>query len=181
MSSGLGTDQITNFEVKVRMLRASYATLVNEKQPDQSPFRPGMSATVDIRTRQVADVATVPIQAVTTRTTSELDGTAEEAPKREKKAKEEADGEEESVDAPEVKEDAVEVVFVLENGKAVAKRVVTGIQDNEYIEIISGVDAGTKVITAPYRAISKKLVSGDPVEAVSKEELYSAKEGEAAE
>jgi len=72
MSSGMGTDQITNFEVKVRVLRNSYATLVNEKQPDQSPFRPGMSATVDIRTKQVLDVPSVPIQAVTTRSKKEL-------------------------------------------------------------------------------------------------------------
>ena len=67
MSSGMGTDQITNFEVKVRVLRNSYSGLSNEKQPDQSPFRPGMSATVDVRTKQVTDVLVVPIQAVTTR------------------------------------------------------------------------------------------------------------------
>ena len=127
ISSGMGTDQITNFEVKVRILRESYANLVNEKQPDQSPFRPGMSATVDIRTREV--------------------------------------------------EDAIELVFVVENGKAIAKVVKTGIQDNEFIQLISGSKEGDNVVTAPYRAISKKLNPGDAVEQVSKQDLYSAKEG----
>lgn len=180
MSEGMGTDQITNFEVKVRILRSSYADLTNEKQPDQSPFRPGMSATVDIRTKQVKGVLTVPIQAVTTRTKAELEEQASERKERKGKdeAKEDSDDEEETVDSSSKKEDAIELVFVVDGGKAIVKQVKTGIQDNEYIEILSGVDESDKVVTAPYRAISKKLAPGDNVETVSTDDLYKAQEGE---
>tara|TARA_R110002072_G_scaffold151428_7_gene300675 strand:- start:420 stop:1823 length:1404 start_codon:yes stop_codon:yes gene_type:complete len=180
ISSGMGTDQITNFEVKVRILRESYANLVNEKQPDQSPFRPGMSATVDIRTREVKDVLTVPIQAVTTRSKKELQEQSErEKAKRsgDRKGSPSDDDEQEAIDEPKKVEDAIELVFVVENGKAIAKVVKTGIQDNEFIQLISGSKEGDNVVTAPYRAISKKLNPGDAVEQVSKQDLYSAKEG----
>jgi HlyD family secretion protein len=184
MSSGLGTDQITNFEVKVRILRTSYATLVNEKQPDQSPFRPGMSATVDIRTRQAKSVLSVPIQSVTTRTKSELMEQSETKRERikEEDAEEESEEGEDKVARPEKTDDAIELVFVVSEGKAVVKQVKTGIQDNEFIQILSGVEEGDKVITAPYRAISKKLAPGDDVEMVSEDDLYkSAEEGGSAE
>ena len=174
MSSGMGTDQITNFEVKVRILRNSYATLVNEKQPDQSPFRPGMSATVDIRTRQAKNVLTVPIQAVTTRTKAELEEKAEKRKSR-KKEEEDADSESESKTTDKTDE-AIELVFVVSEGKALVKQVTTGIQNNEFIEIISGADEGDKVVVAPYRAISKKLGPGDEIEVVSEDDLYKAKE-----
>ncbi|MCF8461602.1 MAG: efflux RND transporter periplasmic adaptor subunit [Flavobacteriales bacterium] len=175
-SAGMGTDQITNFEVKVRILRSSYATLVNEKQPDQSPFRPGMSATVDIRTRLVKDVLTVPIQAVTTRTRAELEGKSEEKGKKKEEKSEDEESEEETIDKSEIQEDAVELIFVVQDGKVVAKVVKTGIQDNEFIEILSGAELGDKVVTAPYRAISKKLNPADEVEVVSKDDLYKSSE-----
>ncbi len=180
MSSGMGTDQITNFEVKVRILRSSYANLVNEKQPDQSPFRPGMSATVDIRTRQEKNVLSVPIQAVTTRTRAELEQVegkrSEKKESKEASDSEESDDDVERVDRPQKDADAVELVFVVSGGKAVAKVVKTGIQDNEYIQLLSGVEPGDKVVTAPYRAISKKLNPGDDVEVVSKDNLYRSSE-----
>jgi HlyD family secretion protein len=180
MSSGMGTDQITNFEVKVRILRNSYATLVNEKQPDQSPFRPGMSATVDIRTRQEKNVLTVPIQAVTTRTAADLEQPSEEKKPRRRRGKSaeesDSDEEEQQVDTPEKQEDAKEVVFVVSEGKVEAREVETGIQDNEFIQVKSGLNSGESVVTAPYRAISKKLNAGDPVEVVTEDELYKASE-----
>ena len=171
MSEGMGTDQITNFEVKVRILRDSYANLTNEKQPDQSPFRPGMSATVDIRTKQVLDVLTVPIQAVTTRTKEDL----EEHSERKKSGNKEKESEEDESDN-EDKDDSIELVFVVDAGKVVVKEVTTGIQDNEFIEIVSGVDDGDEVVIAPYRAISKKLGPGDDVEVVSEDDLYKSKD-----
>jgi len=181
MSEGLGTDQVTNFEVKVRILRSSYADLVNEKQPDQSPFRPGMSATVDIHTRSVRDVLTVPIQSVTTRTEDELAGkTEEESPRKRERSEDEEDEEsepgmdEETVDKPVVSADAIEVVFVVVDGKVEARKVETGIQDSEYIEIRSGLELGQTVVTAPYRAISKNLAVGDDVNVVSQDELYGS-------
>lgn len=173
MSSGVGTDQITNFEVKVRILRDSYATLVNEKQPNQSPFRPGMSATVDIRTREVKDVLTVPIQAVTTRSKKEL----QEQDRKERAGEDSDEDDLETIDKPEKVEDAIELILVVDGGKAIAKVVKTGIQDNEFIQLLSGAEEEDKVVTAPYRAISKTLNPGDNVEVVSKKDLYSAKEG----
>lgn len=181
MSEGLGTDQVTNFEVKVRILRSSYADLVNEKQPDQSPFRPGMSATVDIHTRSVRDVLTVPIQSVTTRTEDELAGKTEKDDSRKRERSEDEEDEdsepemdEETVDKPIVSADAIEVVFVVVDGKVEARKVETGIQDSEYIEIRSGLELGQTVVTAPYRAISKNLVVGDDVNVVSQDELYGS-------
>lgn len=179
-SDGMGTDQITNFEVKVRILRSSYTNLSNEKQPDQSPFRPGMSATVDIRTRSVRNVLSVPIQAVTTRTKSELEEQVSDQKTKERAerndAAESSDEDDEKIDRPAPDEDAIELVFVVDGGKAIVKQVKTGIQDNEFIEIVSGVEENDKVVTAPYRAISKKLTPGDDVQAVSKDELYKAEE-----
>lgn len=179
-SDGMGTDQITNFEVKVRILRSSYTNLTNEKQPDQSPFRPGMSATVDIRTRSEKAVLSVSIQAVTTRTKSELEEQASERKRKDRGEKntdaESSDDEEEKIDRPARDEDAIELVFVVQDGKAIVKQVKTGIQDNEFIEIVSGVAENDKVVTAPYRAISKKLAPGDDVEVVSKDDLYKADE-----
>lgn len=179
MSSGMGTDQITNFEVKVRMLRASYTGLVNDKQPDQSPFRPGMSATVDIRTREVLDVLVVPIQAVTTRSERDLTEADNEESDRRKRRKG-SSSDEENVDEEEtaITEDAVEIVFVAKDGSAVFKKVETGIQDSEYIQIRSGLSEGEQVVVAPYRAISKKLGPGDELEIVTKEDLYSPSEEE---
>jgi HlyD family secretion protein len=176
-SEGLGTDQITNFEVKVRILRASYSSLVNEKQPDQSPFRPGMSATVDIRTKQVLNVLTVPIQAVTTRTKDELVEGAEKKRSRESEPEGDDDEDEESEEEKPVdSSESIELVFVASDGKAIVKQVTTGIQDNEYIEVVSGLEEGDEVVIAPYRAISKKLSPGDDIEVVTENDLYKAKD-----
>jgi HlyD family secretion protein len=65
---GLSTDQVTNFQVKIRILRESYQDLLDPEHPERYPFLPGMSATVDIQTKRVLNVLTVPIQSVTTRT-----------------------------------------------------------------------------------------------------------------
>jgi HlyD family secretion protein len=177
MSSGMGTDQITNFEVKVRMLRTSYAGLVNEKQPDQSPFRPGMSAAVDIRTKEVLDVLVVPIQAVTTRSEKELAEAEEGTRKRGKRSNGPPSEEMEDESEVTIAEDAVEIVFVEEEGLTSVKKVETGIQDSEYIEVIDGLTEGERVVVAPYRAISKKLSPGDELEVVTKDDLYTSSEG----
>jgi HlyD family secretion protein len=176
MSSGMGTDQITNFEVKVRMLRTSYAGLVNEKQPDQSPFRPGMSAAVDIRTKEVLDVLVVPIQAVTTRSEKELAEAEEGTRKRGKRSNGPPSEEMEDESEVTIAKDAIEIVFVEEEGLTIVKKVETGIQDSEYIEVIDGLTEGEKVVVAPYRAISKKLSPGDELEVVTKDDLYTSSE-----
>ncbi len=140
------SDQVTNFEVRILILRESYADLVNDKNP--SPFRPGMSASVDIFTSRKADILTVPIQAVTTRT----DTTKTEAV---------------------AAEDIRTLVFVSDGKYALARDVKTGIQDNVNIEILSGLAEGDTVIVQPFSAISKKLSDSTLIEVVDKEALFS--------
>ena len=174
-TSALSTDQVTNFKVKVRILRESYSDIVDADHPSKSVFNPGMSATVDIMTKKVNDVLSIPIQAVTTRDTSmrdqsvmnqknsdELEEGIDEVRVVDEKAKEK-----------EKEEKKTECVFIIENGKAKLAAVKVGIQDNNYIEIKEGLKEGQEVITAPYNLISKILKEGDPVEVVSKDKLYS--------
>ncbi|HRY98913.1 MAG TPA: efflux RND transporter periplasmic adaptor subunit [Bacteroidales bacterium] len=159
--SGVSVDQVTNFDVKVRILAESYADMVPEGDARYSPFRPGMSATVDIQTEKVRKVLTVPIQAVTTRSGNDslMKATAD------------------SMDLVGKEEEEIqEVVFIYEEGKARMVNVSTGIQDNAFIQITAGLEEGQEVITAPYRAVSRKLKDGDAVNKVPKEELFTDKE-----
>lgn len=175
--SGALVDQVTNFEVKIRILQDSYKDLVNEKQPLLSPFRPGMSATVEIRTKIAGNILSVPIQAVTSRTAKD----SLEAESSDKKDMED-DGEMRSGNEDrdrkaltESKEEIKECVFVHENGKAKLVYVKTGIQDNNHIEITSGLQENTEVITAPYSQVSKLLKNGAEVIVVEEKELYGKK------
>lgn len=160
------TDQVTNFNVKIRILKESYSDLLDEKHPNLSPFRPGMSASVEIQTKTVYNVLSVPIQAVTTR-----DDTAKAEVK--KTVKKDSDGDE----IVEVKSKATQVnnefVFVFSDNKVKMQKVKTGIQDNTYIEIINGLVEKQEIITAPYNAINKKLKDGMKVKKVDKSELFS--------
>ena len=160
--SGVSADQVTNFDVKIRMLSSSYAPLLAEDTTKKSPFRPGMSATVDIRTSEAIDVLTVPIQAVTTRGDTAL---AQSKKKKYGRAKEaEAEKQEE--------EELKECVFVVQEGKAVLHYVETGIQNTMYIEIKQGIDQEAEVITGPYATVSKKLEHQDAIEVVDKSKLF---------
>ncbi|MEE4177088.1 MAG: efflux RND transporter periplasmic adaptor subunit [Bacteroides sp.] len=150
---GLTVDQVTNFEVRIEILTESYQDLVSEDQPHLSPFRPGMSATVDIRTQRVHDALSVPIQAVTTRQEETPRGDSIQAP-------------------PETPQSPQEYVFLLKDGKAVLQPVTTGIQDSQYIEIKSGLEEKQEVITGPYRAISRELKDGDAVIKTERQELF---------
>lgn len=155
--TGISADQVTNFEVKILILKDSYSDLVGEESSIRSPFRPGMSATVDIQTETAFHILTVPIQAVTTRADTTL-------------SKNEAMGNEKN--PVEAEEELQEYVFLINNGVATMKEVKTGIQDTRYIEITEGLNEKDEVITGPYRAISKHLKEGDPVRKVDREELY---------
>jgi HlyD family secretion protein len=148
-TTGVSADQVTNFDVKILVLPQSYQKLVDAGDPH--PFRPGMSATVDIRTQSKSDVITVPIQSVTTRSdTTKIAGTPSQ-------------------------KDIRTLVFITDGKYALAKDVKTGIQDNSYIEILSGVSVNDKVVSAPFSAISKKLSDSTLVEVVKKEELFKVK------
>lgn len=154
---GASADQVTNFDVKIRVLPESYESLIEESKRVTSPFRPGMSATVDIRTKTAVGVLSIPIQAVTTRkdTTSDSSSSENNLAKDEEVA-------------------LSEVVFVLDsNGTAKQVVVETGIQNTMYIEIKEGLEEGEEVIIAPYSLVSKNLKDGDVVKPVEKEKLYS--------
>ena len=159
--SGLSADQVTNFDVKIRMLPTSYGDLIPADKPNASPFRPGMSATVDIQTETALNVLTVPIQAVTTR---------EDSTKIEKKEKPMAGNEEK--ETTKRNEPLQEYVFLVNNGTAKLQKVKTGIQNNTHIQITEGLKAGDEVISGPYRAVSKSLKEGEKVKVVDKEELF---------
>jgi HlyD family secretion protein len=161
---GTSTDQVTNFTVKVRILPESYQKLIRADNANPSPFRPGLSATVDIQTEQFKGIA-VPIQSVTTR-------------EEKKEAKEDAKGgaSQSSSSASKEKkssEPIKEYVFVYNAGKVKQVLVTTGIQDDVYILVKSGVKAGDEVVAGPFTAISKGLKDGAIVEKVDKEKLFA--------
>lgn len=158
----ISTSQATNFTVKIKLLKESYADLIKPEIGKLFPFRPGMSATVDIKTETKSNVLTVPIQSVTTREEKDLKEKDADYAKAAKATKTEADE----------KKDVKEIVFVVSNGKVVAKPVTTGIQDDSYIEITSGLNEGEEVVKAPFKSISKTLKSGDAVKVVDEKDLF---------
>lgn len=146
-TTGVSADQVTNFDVNILVLPDSYEALVTSH--NQNPLRPGMSATVDIRTEIREGIISVPIQSVTTRTDT-------------------------TVVVRNLSDEKIRtLVFITDGERALAKDVITGIQDNSYIEIISGVAEGDRVISAPFSAISKKLSDSTLIEIVKKEDLFS--------
>ena len=157
-STGLATDQVTNFNVKIRLLNSDYKDLVSDRNP--YPFRPGMSATADIQTSRKSNVFTIPLQAVTTRpdTTTEVKDSSF-IKSQEKETTTNKKGE-------------LLVAFLAKDGKAIMKQVVTGIQDDKYIEISGGIDESDEIITAPYSAISKRLKNNSTVEVVLLKDLF---------
>lgn len=171
--SGMSLDEVTNFEVKIRVVKESYADLENEKQPGMSPFRPGMSASVEIRTKTVENALSAPLQAVTTR---DLNKDKEDDKKKDKKrgsSKEDDEHFEEANDSKKEKKEKIEeCVFVNVGGKAVRKVVKTGIQNSEHIEVLEGLENGDEIITGPYTVVSKQLEEGDVIEVVTEDELY---------
>ncbi len=169
-STGISIDQVTNFQVKIQILKDSYADLIPAGRPDYSPFRPGMSTTVDIQTERRNDVLSVPIQAVTTR----QDTTGKYV--RKKVDIDEETGEvAEETNRKTSTETYKEYVFVYNSGHVKLREVKSGIQDNTHIEVISGLEAGDEVVIAPFSAISKRLKNNDKVEKVDKEKLYEEK------
>ncbi len=162
-----GTDNVTNFAVKIRILRESYADLIPADNPQNSPFRPGMSATVDIQTKKAVNVIAAPIKAVTTRDTA-IHRSSKQVARRHDDGTVEKLEPENTNNAP-----VKEVVFVNENGVAKMRVVKTGIQDVNYMEITEGLKAGDEVITDPYQAVSKKLNDGDKIKVVSRDQLFT--------
>ncbi|MCC6726989.1 MAG: efflux RND transporter periplasmic adaptor subunit [Saprospiraceae bacterium] len=173
-SVNLTTDQVTNFIVTIDIDQSSYKDLVKPGKP--YPFRPGMSASVEILTNTEDKVVSVPIQAVGTRDKEEK---AADAPKKAEKVNEEAA----AADAATMgMDDLLEVVFVVMPGDSVAQRTVkTGIQDNDYIQILEGLSDGEEVVIGPYAAVSRKLETGTKIQKETKEDKEKKKKKEKAE
>ena len=142
-------DQVTNFKVKVHIDDTSYSDLLQGKPSGYSPFRPGMTATVDILTQTKKNVVVAPISAIVVKKRSEIDPNTpkEDADKRQ------------------------EAIFVVKDGKAILRAVNTGIQDNTHVEILSGVAEGDEIIVGSYNVISKTLKNGDKVRPSTQKEL----------
>ncbi len=150
-STNTTADQVTNFKVKVRILKSSYQDLLEGKPLSYSPFRPGMTATVDIITKRKEKVIGVPISSVVvksdTSSVKKVDMVAgnndsKSAPKSDKK---------------------FECVFVKVGDKAKIRIIKTGIQDDTNIEVVSGLRKGEVIITGPYTTVTKDLNSGDKI------------------
>ncbi|MCB0443026.1 MAG: efflux RND transporter periplasmic adaptor subunit, partial [Flavobacterium sp.] len=152
---------VTNFKVKVRILKESYLDLIEGKPDSYSPFRPGMTATVDIITKRKEKVMAVPISAVVMKSDT-LSST-----KVDIKSEEEGDKKGAIVQKTDKK---LECVFVKEGDKAKIRVIKTGIQDDSNIEIIQGLKKGDVVIVGPYTTVTKDLNSGDLVFVKSEED-----------
>lgn len=129
-------DAVTEFEVKIRILNDSYADLITER--NKYPFRPGMTATVDIITQRKDNVLSVPLAAVTTR-----DDRVTESPDGSSRSK--------------------ELVFVVEEGKAKIVEIKTGISDFDNIEVLEGLSEGQEIVSGPYFIVSRQLNDGDAI------------------
>lgn len=151
-SSALTADQVTNFKVKVRILKESYEDLLEGKPDTYSPFRPGMTATVDIITETKSNVLSVPISAVVIKSdTAAVKDIVVVDPKEEQKG------------AAPKSDKKFECVFVKVGDKAKIRIIKTGIQDDTNIEVMTGLKKGDVVITGPYSTVTKDLNSGDRV------------------
>ena len=170
-TTGVSIDQVTNFNVKIHILKDFYQDLLDPARPNYSPFRPGMSCTVDIQTETAYDVLTVPIQAVTTRVSKD---TLDKLKQQNKEQRSQGDFEEEVITGKKT-EEIQECVFTLTDGTALKQDVKTGIQDNSYIQIVSGLQDSAMVITAPYSVVSKTLKDGDKVKKVDRKDLFTTK------
>lgn len=164
----LNSDQVTNFVVKIRIDPESYKDLVSDGR--RYPFRPGMSASVDIYTHLAENAISVPIVSVTAQ---------EDENQKKMKKQEEEEGPQKEEKKETVGADAVkEIVFVVVGDTVAVREVKTGIQDNNHIEILSGLQEGETVVTGPYSAIARKLKGGTAIIVTDKEKLLGKKKEE---
>lgn len=164
-SSGNSASQITNYTVHIRILKSSYKDLLDPNHPEHFPFRPGMTANVDIQTKRENHILSVPIAAVTMQKSS---------PDSTKKSN--ANNTDSQADTSGAANNATEVVYIVQkDGTVKAVPVTTGIQDDNYIQILSGLSSGKEVVSAPYTAISQLLHNGSKVKVVPKEQLFQTK------
>lgn len=159
-------DAITEFEVRILILRSSYEDLI--KQGNRYPFRPGMTASVEVLTNRKTDILSVPLASVTTRNPDkdnkdENKGNEGGGPDNNNNNRAVVD---ESKKTQEKKDKVV--VFVNEKGKAKMVEVKTGISDYDNIEILSGLTENQEVVIGPFLAVSKRLKDGDAIKQMEK-------------
>jgi HlyD family secretion protein len=158
---------VTNYEVRIRIDSSSYKDLLTPSKTKRFPFRPGMNASADIKTKRKDNVVSIPIAAVAARVKGSDKSVADE--KKEKEKSKTDNNEEVNISGDEIEE----VVFVIKQDGTVEKRTVTtGIQDMNFIEITSGLKEGEQIVTAPFDAVNKTMKSGDKVVIVPKEKLF---------
>jgi len=157
-------DQVTNFVVKVRIAADSYFGVKGGAKDLPSPFRPGLSATVDIESSSVNDLS-VPIQAVFTKSKADTDTKQGDA----KSTDANADKQKSKLSDKTIKQ----YVYTYTNGTIKQVEVTTGIQNDQFIQIKSGLKAGTEVVSGPYSAIQNRLKDGMKVEKTTKDQLFA--------
>ena len=161
------TGDVTNYEVRIRIDASSYSDLIDPAKSKKFPFRPGMNASADIKTKRKDNVISVPIAAVAARVKGSDKTVADE--KKEKEKTKDNNTDEVSISGDELEE----VIFVIKKDGTVEKRTVTtGIQDMNFIEITSGLKEGEQIVTAPFDAVNKTMKSGDKVTIVAKDKLF---------
>jgi HlyD family secretion protein len=142
----ISSDAVTEFEVRILILSSSYVDLI--KEGNKYPFRPGMTASVDILTESKKNILTAPLGAVTTR----------------EPVKSKDDEGKKASDSKTKDEELEEIVFVMKDGVAVQTKVKTGISDFDRIEILEGLSEGDEIVSGPFIEVSKRLKDGDKVE-----------------
>lgn len=154
-SGQLSADQVTNFKVKVRILASSYTDLTEGKPDNYSPFKPGMTATVDIITREKKDAIAVPISSIVVKN---------DTTEKKKRSEIELDAEK------------FECVYLKEGNKAKLRVVTTGIQDDKNIVVTSGIKVGDTIITGPYNTVTKTLKTGKMVSVKKDRKDYNSED-----
>ena len=161
------TNDVTNYEVHIRLDPSSYTDLMDPSKPKKFPFRPGMNASADIKTKRKDGVVAVPITSVAAR----MKGSDQNLDEKKKETNKDSD--ENTDDQSSVNDDLEEVIFIVKpDGKVEKKIVTTGIQDINYIEVLTGLTGNEEVVSAPYNAISKTLRQGTKVTVVPKDKLF---------
>ncbi len=176
------TEQVTNYQVKVRIITPHNLSMAGgelvQTETSENPeenfvpnFKPGMSATVDIETKTVRNVVSVPIQAVTVRDFAK-DSKRKSTSDSTNTARSSSDNIDEDLFIK--KEDIRKVVFIVRNGEAVRQPVETGISDDTHTQILSGVEAGDEIVIGSYRTLSQNLKDGEKVRVEETQTFASA-------
>ncbi len=170
-TASLTSDQVTNFEVRISVDPVSYQDLIAKGK--KHPFHPGMSASVEINTEVIKDALSIPIQSVTTRDKKTGDV---------KKVKVSNDEEDSMASTKDTKEednkDLLEVIFIASGDSVIMSEVKTGIQDDTYIQVLSGVKEGDEVVKGPYTVVARKLKQGDKVIKTKEDDFFKKDEKE---